>query len=875
MSRTERARTLRPTVRVLLTEDVASDAELEVRELKRAGMSVVHRVVESEDAFSAALREFAPDVILSDFSMPAFDGMAALAIAREQSPDTPFIFVSGTIGEEYAIRALKNGATDYVLKSNLVRLPAAVERALADAQARRERRKVETELELVRARLTGIIDSLPDVLWSVALPSEDLLYIGPTARDIFGRDGQEFLTDRDLWINVVHPEDRAAMLVAWRAMLAEGKPFDVEYRVLRPDGAARWVSDRGHIVRDAAGTPMRIDGVARDVTEQVGHRQRIERLSRIRELLGALNAAIVRIRERGALFEEFCRIAVAHGGFVLARVVELGSDGTARVAATTEADSRIYQPLLDDYNRAPQEADSLLALALRTGQPQVANDVAADPRIKNRAALSRDGNCALAQLPFTVEGRVAGSVTLRSREAGVFDQEELGLLAEMVNNISFALELMAKQERISYLALYDPLTGLPNRTLFDEQLAEAIETGRRDKAQLAVIVTDLERFKATNDTLGKQVGDDLLKAVAQRLRQAAGESGRAARVGSNVFVVMFPKIGSAENVARGLEAANVFGAPFDIDGHEIRVTAKTGIAVFPDDGGDAEALFRNAEAALKRAKETGERYLFYAPSINARVAEQVELEHRLRKAVETGELFLHFQPKIDLASGDMVGVEALMRWQGPDGKLVSPARFVPVLEQTGLIFEAGQQVLAAARRQYAAWQAKGLAAPRIAVNVSAVQLRRRSFVQDVRRALGESAKDGGGVDLEVTESLLMTEVDESIRKLRELREMGLRMALDDFGTGYSSLAYLSKLPLDTLKIDRSFVHGMTEHADDTSIVSAIISLAQALRLKVVAEGVETEPQAQLLRLLRCEQVQGFLFSRPLPAEDLEPLLKPL
>jgi len=313
----------------------------------------------------------------------------------------------------------------------------------------------------------------------------------------------------------------------------------------------------------------------------------------------------------------------------------------------------------------------------------------------------------------------------------------------------------------------------------------------------------------------------LLKAVAQRLRDAAGDVGRVARLGSNVFGVMFPNIRSAENVARGLEAANVFGAPFDVGGKEVLATAKTGIAVSPDDGADADALFRNAEAALKRAKETGERYLFYAPSINARVSEQVELEHRLRKAVENGDLFFHFQPKVDLATREIVGLEALMRWTGPDGKPVSPVRFVPVLEQTGLIFEAGQQALSAAQRQYAAWRAKGLAAPRIAVNVSAVQLRRRSFVQDVEHALGGREPDGGGVDLEITESLLMTEVDDSIRKLRELREMGLRMALDDFGTGYSSLAYLGKLPIDTLKIDRGFVHGMTENADHTSIISAV------------------------------------------------------
>ena len=862
-------------IRVLCVEDVAADAELELRELKRAGLRVVHKIADTEESFVAELREFVPEIILSDFSMPSFDGMAALALARELAPETPFIFVSGTIGEEYAIRALKNGATDYVLKTNLVRLPAAVERALADARQRLEQRRIEAELATARERLAGIIDSMPDALWSVELPGENIIYVGPAAKEIFGREADDFLVEPDLWIDVVHAEDRPAMLAAWRALVAENRPYDVEYRVLRPDGSERWVNDRGHVVRDASGVAVRIDGVARDVTEQVEHRERIERLSRIRELLGTLSSAIVRVRERKALFEEFCRIAVSRGGFVLARIIEVDREGRASLAATTERDPALFQALLDAYNRAPEKAESLLATALRTGETVVSNDVANDPRAPDRAALTRGGNYSLALLPLLVGGRLAGLVALRAREPEFFDQEELRLLSEMVSNISFALELIAKQAEVTYLALYDPLTGLPNRTLFDERLREALQSGRGAYSKLALIIIDLERFKAINDTLGRERGDALLKAVAQRLRNAAGDIGRVARLGSNVFGVMFPNIAGAQSVARGLEATNVFGAPFEIDGRELRVTAKTGIAVAPDDGADADSLFRNAEAALKQAKETGERYLFYAPSINARVAEQLELEHRLRKAVESGELFLHFQPKLDLASQEIVGLEALMRWQGPQGKLISPAIFVPILEQTGLILEAGQQVLAAAKRQYADWRARGLDCPRIAVNVSALQLRRPSFVQDVRQALGSTGDDGGGVDIEITESLLMTDVDESIRKLRELRAMGLRMALDDFGTGYSSLAYLSRLPLDTLKIDRGFIQGMTDNADDTSIISAIISLAQALRLKVVAEGVETEPQAQLLRLLRCDQAQGFLFSRPLPAEQLEALLKPL
>jgi EAL domain-containing protein (putative c-di-GMP-specific phosphodiesterase class I) len=337
---------------------------------------------------------------------------------------------------------------------------------------------------------------------------------------------------------------------------------------------------------------------------------------------------------------------------------------------------------------------------------------------------------------------------------------------------------------------------------------------------------------------------------------------------------MFQDIRTVEDVARRLEekAARFFAAPFQVDGHEVRLSGKAGIAVFPDDAADADALFRNAEASLKRAKETGERYLFYAPHINARVSEQVELENRLRKAVDRGELFLHYQPKIDMASRAIVGVEALMRWQSGEAGLVSPARFVPVLEQTGLIFEAGRQAVAAASATYRRWQAAGLAAPRIAVNVSALQLRRKSFVEDIAGAVRDMGSDGGGVDLEITESLLMEDIDESIRKLRALRGRGMHIALDDFGTGYSSLAYLSKLPVDTLKIDRGFVRGMTEKSEDTSIISIIISLAQALRLKTVAEGVESEQQAQLLRLLRCDQMQGYLFSPPVPSEKVEALL---
>jgi EAL domain-containing protein (putative c-di-GMP-specific phosphodiesterase class I) len=310
----------------------------------------------------------------------------------------------------------------------------------------------------------------------------------------------------------------------------------------------------------------------------------------------------------------------------------------------------------------------------------------------------------------------------------------------------------------------------------------------------------------------------------------------------------------------------------EIDGRELRVAMKAGAALFPDDGEDADALMRNAEAALRKAKGTGDRFLFYTPHLNARVAERLDLEAKLRRAAERGEFELHYQPKVDLGDGRITGVEALLRWRDAERGAVSPAQFVPVLEETGLIGQVGLWVMREAVTAHRALAQGGRAAPRIAVNVSAIQLRGQGFVDDVRAVLG-GAGEAAGLDLEITESLLMENIDESLRKLRVVRDLGVHIALDDFGTGYSSLAYLSRLPIDTVKIDRGFVHNMVDKAEDTSIVSAILSLAHALKLKAVAEGVESEEQAELLRLLLCDEMQGYLFSPAVPMDKLETLLR--
>jgi len=318
-----------------------------------------------------------------------------------------------------------------------------------------------------------------------------------------------------------------------------------------------------------------------------------------------------------------------------------------------------------------------------------------------------------------------------------------------------------------------------------------------------------------------------------------------------------------------------FLEPYGLNGTDLRVAARAGIAMFPADGGDADTLFKNAEAALKKARDSGERYLFYAADMNARAAHALSLETRLRKAVEARQFVLHYQPKIDLANNKICGVEALIRWQDPEAGLVAPGAFIPLLEETGLILEVGKWALGQALAQHREWTARGCSAPRIGVNVSAIQLQQKDFSDVVIRALQEQGDNPDALELEVTESLLMQDVQQNIRTLSLLRGLGIHIAMDDFGTGYSSLSYLARLPLNSLKIDRSFIAEMANSAQDMSIVTTIIALAHSLNLRVVAEGVETAAQSKLLKLLKCDEAQGYLFSKPLPAAEIETLLRTL
>lgn len=428
--------------------------------------------------------------------------------------------------------------------------------------------------------------------------------------------------------------------------------------------------------------------------------------------------------------------------------------------------------------------------------------------------------------------------------------------------------------QVDHLSYHDVLTGLPNRTLFEDRIAQALNAAQRNDRMLAVMLLDLDRFQITNDNLGPLVGDRVLCDVAERLTTCVRAGDSIARLGSDEFAILLTQLESAEDADKlHQRIVAAFRQPFHCGTHELYLTASRGIGFYPLDGTDAHSLLKNAGAALCQAKEQGgDAYQIYTADMNAGSLKRLALENSMRRALERGEFTVHYQPQADSGSRSITGVEALVRWQHPELGLVSPAEFIPLAEETGLIVPLGEWVLRTACAQNKAWQQAGFFKLNMSVNLSLRQFRQTNLTGMVEQVLADTGLDPAYLELELTESSVMMNTESAVTTLRKLQALGIRIAIDDFGTGYSSLNYLKNLPIDTLKIDRSFVSDAATNPVDAAIVQAIITLAHSLNLKVKAEGVETQEQLDFLRLLRCDEIQGYLLSRPLPVEALEKLL---
>ncbi len=431
-------------------------------------------------------------------------------------------------------------------------------------------------------------------------------------------------------------------------------------------------------------------------------------------------------------------------------------------------------------------------------------------------------------------------------------------------------ELKRSEARISYLATRDPLTELPNRLLFNDRLEQGLIAARRKRDKLAVLFLDLDRFKNINDSLGHHVGDLLLKEVSVRMAACIRKGDTLSRLGGDEFVVTLGGLMQASDAAQvALKIITALRRPLTVGEHQLNTSCSIGISIFPNDGEDSRELMKNADTAMYHAKEQGRNnFKFFSPEMNRRAVERQQLETELRLALEQEQFVLHYQPQADLRTGELVGMEALIRWQHPERGLVPPLSFIPVAEESGLIGLIGRWALRTACLQNRAWQLAGLPKLKVAVNISALQLNNPvAFTEDVINILADSGLDAHYLELEMTESVLLKNVSENVAILKRLGEIGVLMAVDDFGTGYSSLAYLKQLPIDTLKIDRTFVRDIEADPDDAAIIQAIIAMAHGLDLRVTAEGVETEGQLAALRRLGCDEFQGFLLSKPLPAQD--------
>jgi diguanylate cyclase (GGDEF)-like protein/PAS domain S-box-containing protein len=733
--------------------------------------------------------------------------------------------------------------------------------------------------KLAEERYRELVDLSPDGI--LILCEGRIVFANGAACRLFGAAEQELLAGKPT-LDRIHPEWRALAQRHFERQLTEHVPGPrVEMRYLRLDGAAIDVEvSSSYLVFD--GKPA-VQIIVRDIGERKQAEQKIFRLSNLYAALSQTNQAIMRLPDAPGLFDEVTRIAVEYGGFAMATVLMIEPDSPwIRPMAVAGKSQRYIETARISMDPELPEGRGLTGIALRSGEHIVCNDFTLEPRvILWRDALLASGMRAGANFPLRRQGVVVGVLLLCAAEVNYFDADLVELLLEMAANLSFALDAIDKdaqrrqaEERLAFLAQYDLLTGLPNRNLFRDRLSQALARAKRSGTLVALMFFDLDRFKQINDTLGHGIGDNVLQAVAARLRDHLREVDTISRLGGDEFTLIVEGVDdAAQFIPVAEKIRDSLSSPISVDGHEIFVSTSIGITVYPRDAEEADELVKNADMAMYRAKHEGRNtYLFYTQEMAARTYGQLHLERGLRRALERREFVLHYQPTVEVASGRLVGVEALIRWNGQQG-MVPPGAFIPLAEETGIIVDIGAWVLREACAQAMAWRSAGLPPMQIAVNVAPRQFVQHDLLQTIRTILEETGLPAQFLEIEITENAIMQQGEGVIDTLKRLNQLGVRIAIDDFGTGYSSLAYLKRFPVQDIKVDQSFVRDIGSDPDDAAIVRAVIAMARSLGLRVIAEGVETEAQLAFLRELSCDVFQGYLLSPPLPAGELEAFLR--
>ena len=825
---------------LIYVEDNPLDADLTRRMLAQQAPQMQLQLAGTLEQARALLADAARpcDVLLIDMNLPDGNGIELVAQVRHSRPGTTVLLLTGCGDEEAAVRALRSGADDYIVKDT--RYLDTLTQTIAAARQRRLERpdhapaqvlhvlyaeRTASDVDLLRRRLR---QQAPHILLDVVGSGEAVL----AALEHGSPDG---LGPVDaLLLDYLLPGMNALELIR---EIREVRGLDLPIVVITGQGD-----------EEAAAQAIRLGA----------HDYLVKRDLAMPRLQIALESACLQVqleRERRALAESERRLRELADA--IDDVVWLSDPVAGRLLYISPAIERIWglpaAGLLDDWHAwtahiHPEDRER----ALREIRAGAADRDNYDTRFR---VVKPSGEVRYVHLrSFAVQDERSRTV----RRAGIAQDVTEQHLQEL---------------RIQHMAYHDALTGLPNRSLVLDRLEQGLRMARHRGRMLAVIFIDLDRFKNINDTLGHLVGDELLCQVALRLRQQLPPEVTLARLGGDEFLVLIEDQTEAAQIAQTAEElVRAFEEAFLIDGHDLHVSASLGVSLYPRDGNDEHLLLKYADTALYRAKAAGRStYCFFSPEMDRQAHARLRLENDLRHAIDRNELCLHYQPQFD-ACGRLVGVEALLRWPHPQRGMISPAEFIPIAEESGLIHPLGDWVLGEACRQVRQWQRQGHPEMRVAVNLSVRQLQRRGLDQTVRSELRRSGLEATYLELEITESSMMEDPAGTMTLLHALRGIGVQLSVDDFGTGYSSLAYLKRFPLQRLKIDRSFVDGIPDDSDDIAIVEAIVALARKMNLRIVAEGVETGAQHEMLTRLGCDEMQGYLLGRPMAATELEALL---
>lgn len=805
-----------------------------------------------------------PDAVLLDVVMPGIDGFETCAALRRRSggAHVPILMVTGVDDVDSVSKAYEAGATDFVSKPiNWLILTERVRYMLRAGRAAEELRRSREILEQAQH-----IARLGSWEWD---PLHSLFVCSRETSRICGFDLPPGTRGLDCLLESLHPEDRSRVQRAIDEAVQNGKSSCMDHRIMTPDGARLMVCHQIQVMGPEKEPPYRVTGTIQDITERKQTEQlEIDRNQVLQMVIGS--ETLHDILTRLALLVENQR-----AGTLCA--IEVLKDGHLQLAAAPN----LPAGLKSSIEGQPVGADgSPSAMAAYFGHSVTASDIhARNPfgsELKDRA-WSEDIQACLSVPVFSGKGQVLGTVTLLHREPYVHTSSDHVLMEMAAKLAAVAIEQRNLHEKLAHQAHHDALTGLPNRLLAGDRLEGALARCDRHNEKTALIYIDLDRFKHVNDSLGHQMGDQLLRQVAERLKGCTRKSDTLARMGGDEFLVIMHRILRAGDVSKAAERIlNALVTPFTIDGRLLHIGASIGISVFPEHGQDGVSLQRNADIAMYSAKnEGGNRFRYYSHEMNALVIERLQIENDLRKALERNEFELFFQPQFQLSSREVYGVEALLRWNHPELGRIPPTRFIPIAEETGLIVPIGRWVLRKACEQNVQWQKAGYPPFRIAVNVSALQVGQPDFVAEVAEAIRDFGLDPQWLELEITESVLMKDMSMVASMLEKIRDLGVSVAIDDFGNGYSSLRYLQKLPVDCLKIDQSFIREIEQLGELSSrsrtLIRTFVTLAASLGVRLLAEGVESDEQFRFLSDIGCELGQGFLLGVPMQASEIESL----